>query len=284
MKTTMNPACVPMPSCQNKSNAVPANNHFSQISAQAQQADISITTREGDRITISSNFYHQQSLEKSWAGNSADKIIASQIEKSGFSFMVQGDLNETELADLASLLDDLTQIGADFFNGNLEGAVMGALNLSDMGDSLSELRASFTRTSIFSTKLNGPHPVFASAPSLIEDFKNQEEELDLNNRAAEMIEAQWQQFIDYLYDDNPPSRHETAPRETDQQGPAPEQTMFAKAREILTPHPRLAPHLPSMAELALRNVAGMFEDSPENNSILNRARENFMDEYLNWLT
>ena len=84
---------------------------YSEAMSQRSQADISFTTAEGDVVTLSN--YQEQAYtlaSEKWASplQQGMNFTASTLNVDAFSFSVQGDLNEEELADIQNLMDDLS--------------------------------------------------------------------------------------------------------------------------------------------------------------------------------
>lgn len=114
---------------------------MTRVSAMDQKsADIEIVTREGDRVTLSTD-----SLSKMFnytyneQGYMNGEMTASSFEVFGVyssqevALSVEGDLNEEEMADIMSILDKIENLAGDFFAGELDEAVAKALQFGDMG-------------------------------------------------------------------------------------------------------------------------------------------------------
>lgn len=231
--------------------------------AQTKGVSIALTTREGDQITISQQSASSQYRKESTTLDSS-RLTEHSMRLDSMTISVQGDLNQEELDDLSKLVDDLGVIANDFFNGNMGEALTGAMNLGDMG-SISQLEATFTRTSILSNYLEGPHPLPSSHQNLgtslaYEPFKKEQLPNSTGKtepRIIDIMTAQWQQFLNAI---KPNSASIHSPKD-----PSPiSQSMVAKdmlerARETMSAHPRLTPLIPSAVDLALDHAANQYQ-------------------------
>lgn len=92
----------------------------------AETFSLDLKTQDGDSVTII--FANQNSQQSSFAyeGNGAGNYSAvysvSQSQSSAFYFQVQGDLDEDELKAIANLIEEVTEISNEFFNGDVQKA------------------------------------------------------------------------------------------------------------------------------------------------------------------
>lgn len=274
--------------------------------AQAQEADITLTTREGDKITISQSSMSQQRLAESIA-NGSYRLLEQSVTASGMSIAVQGDLNDQEVADLTSLLNDLSSIATDFFNGNMQGAVTGAMNIGNMG-SISKLEATFSQTSLLSSYLNVPHPIpsFVGLQSGLDlDTPPSVPDMPTGQSMTDLLGSQWQQFLDALnHQDTRPAtgdtsrpwgvpghhdlhplgdnrHHQSKPPATSAAGTG--QQMVDRCKETMNTHPRLTPLMPSVADLAINQAKGQFGQSLSANHLANAISTAFLKGFNDWL-
>lgn len=114
--------------------------------------DVTLTTDEGDVVTISSLLQFQadyMSFDYSGMVKENGKTNALSIEaegfkvatKNAFEITVQGDLNEQEKEDIAGVLKKLDDIMTDLVSGDLDEVVKEAVGLIDGADSISSLEA-----------------------------------------------------------------------------------------------------------------------------------------------
>jgi hypothetical protein len=110
--------------------------------------DITITTEEGDKITISAlgtfradymAFDYSGSLTRQAAAAETEKMNVSS--KHAFSMTVEGDLNEEEQADIEKVLSRLDEIMTDLVSGDLESVMSVAPGIIDDTETLSGLNA-----------------------------------------------------------------------------------------------------------------------------------------------
>lgn len=122
----------------------PAQKLLAQQQASSQSAALTLTTKEGDRITI--QFSQQQSAGvaslprgvQSYARmqqQNAASATQSAVWKSSqnYSYTVDGNLSDAEKASLGDVFKQIGSLSDQFFNGHIEDAVKQAqdLNLSD---------------------------------------------------------------------------------------------------------------------------------------------------------
>ncbi len=95
-------------------------------------ADIQVTTKEGDVVTISLNQSASSSRSSFYAEQGNNKIAAyeeSSSYASGFSMSIDGDLNEDEQKSLTELINKMSKVSDKFFNGNINAAFKHAQNI-----------------------------------------------------------------------------------------------------------------------------------------------------------
>lgn len=104
--------------------------------------DLVIETKEGDKVTISSDSFAQldsytydtQGMVQTADGTAAYKESYQEISlMSGysFSFSVEGDINDEELADIENMLKGMDEIITHVKSGDMDQAFNSALNLGD---------------------------------------------------------------------------------------------------------------------------------------------------------
>ncbi len=216
---------------------------------------IDITTQEGDSITLQRSTGHTEfSQGVQWQDNASLGMAFSgqSIDSHSFSYTVQGDLSAEELKDLGELFDALSFIADDFFQGNLDDAVAGALNIGDLG-SLSSLSATFSKTEISVSQSSSQHP-YVKADLARAD---QEEQALARHR-----QGQWQQILSYLEKNRPEFNH---PEKKDaSQIKDHGQDIMARIEKAIEHHQRLAPLIYKLAEKA---IADKQQDYNSNNPV-----------------
>lgn len=246
---------------------------------------VTLTTDEGDIVT-----FQQSSLAALEASSqtissplahgmtfSAQSALAETM-----SFSVQGDLNEQELADIATLYDSLTTIAGDFFSGDYGKAMTGALTLGDLG-SVASLDASFTQTQMVASQLTTHHVLPGDANRFIEGFNREEPapEGDPSFKAQDLLSARWKQITDFL-DNRSKEMHKQA--RADQKYNQHPADMMQEIASTLEKHPRLSPYAVVLADKAVKEEGQQSELGPiQNQAKKQYFRDDFLRQFHNWL-
>jgi hypothetical protein len=117
-----------------------SSNELSVASYSSLDAGLTIQTREGDTVSLSTSQYselgaHEYSsrgVVKNEDGYAAAAYNVREITLTSgetFSFTVEGDLNEEELEDIESILTGVDNIIGDMMEGDLQGAVSQAMRM-----------------------------------------------------------------------------------------------------------------------------------------------------------
>lgn len=88
-------------------------------------ADIQITTKEGDVITINLNeskSSRSHALQAEQGDNNISVYSEVNSSASSFNISIDGDLNENEQKSLTDLINKMSKVSDDFFKGNVESA------------------------------------------------------------------------------------------------------------------------------------------------------------------
>jgi hypothetical protein len=136
------------------SNSSMSSTEIAVNSYESLEAGLTIKTREGDVVTLStSQFSEMDAYEYSSQGELSSEngqiqatynlreITLSSGE--AFSFSVQGDLSEEELADIESIVAGVDEIIGEMAEGDMEDAIAKALSLGSY-DSISRYEADIT--------------------------------------------------------------------------------------------------------------------------------------------
>ena len=256
-----------------------------QYRAQSQEIAITLTTKEGDRITLSNGFSMTQ-YSGSARTDSDLQTISQTMTAAGMSVSLQGDLNEQEIKDLTELMSDLQDIATDFFNGNLDLAVKGAASIGDMG-SISELSATFSRTSVLAEYLQGPHPLpaFFETPNdlpLPEGTRSHEQKAEPLLSSA--LPDLWQQFLGALktLNDTFPAEKPDAASSITSAAKAAEE-MLARSLETMHDHPRLTPLIPSVAGFSTDQAARHINQGQQYSQLAKELKDAFNSAFNNWV-
>lgn len=253
---------------------------FAQVIAETQSSWLSLTTAEGDRVTLSDlSMSYQQTQGVDWVtpASSGTSVSGSSATAEAMGFSVQGDLNAQELADITRLVAELSSIASTFYAGDFEGALSKAMNFGNLGlGSVSSLAASFSSQTVTQTRITG-----YSSLSAMADLKGLYEKLDKGATAepdnAALLEARWQQILKALDEmqaetlDRLYARREelqslatepVAPASPEKQ-PTPAQAarqMLAHLEQLFSDHPKLSPFAKDLAATAMAKGASRTTD------------------------
>ena len=151
------------PDFQQLSSNTPFAVDTQQFQAQAQTSttsNFSFTTAEGDRVSLSTGSESHFSFESynflGLAEGQAVDFRSQQLStsaRSDFSLLIEGDLNEQELADIQAFLQSSKSILQEIAAGNAEKATEAAISLSEL-DSLSSASLFFHQTTAVSLEFS----------------------------------------------------------------------------------------------------------------------------------
>ncbi|MBK1691898.1 hypothetical protein CKO33_06920 [Ectothiorhodospira mobilis] len=120
---------------------------------QARSLDLALTTRDGDQVRI--RFRHQEGSQlqagaMARGGDSAAWLDVSRYQETGYRFSVQGELDEGERQAIQALVQDVTGLAGEFFNGDIQAAFARVDDLRFDGGELAGMRLDMTRTEQYS--------------------------------------------------------------------------------------------------------------------------------------
>jgi hypothetical protein len=124
----------------NYSSARVSSQELAVNSYESLEAGLTIRTREGDVVTLStSSFSEMDAYEYSSSGEMSSKqgqVQAAYTEREitltsgeSFSFSVQGDLNEQELADIEAIVKGIDEIIGEMAEGDMGDAISKAMSM-----------------------------------------------------------------------------------------------------------------------------------------------------------
>ncbi|MBU1403870.1 MAG: hypothetical protein KKE83_09180 [Proteobacteria bacterium] len=179
---------------------------FEQTLAQTQSSSFSLTTAEGDQVTLSSlsqNYQYTHAIGWFNPASSGVNYASSSTSAEAMGISVQGDLNAQELADITRLVGELTSIASTFFSGDHEEAMTRAMDFGEMSmGSVSSFSASFSRQTVTQTRITSHQPLPAMADLNDLNLKDLYDTLGTGPGKeldyAEMLEARWQQILKAL--------------------------------------------------------------------------------------
>ncbi|MFA6499223.1 MAG: hypothetical protein WC256_12905 [Desulfurivibrionaceae bacterium] len=179
---------------------------FEQTLAQTQSSSFSLTTAEGDTVTLSGlsqNYQYTQTVGWFSPASSGVNYSSSSTSAEAMGISVQGDLNEQELADITRVVGELASIASVFFSGDQEGAITRAMDFGEMSmGSVSSLAASFSRQTVTQTRLasHSSLPTMADLKDL--KLKDLYDKLGTDQSGepdyATVLDARWQQILKAL--------------------------------------------------------------------------------------
>ncbi len=282
---------------------------FEQTLAQTQSSSFSLTTAEGDQVTLSGlsrNYQYTQAVSWFNPASSGVNYASSSTSAEAMGISVQGDLNAQELADITRLVGELTSIASTFFSGDHEEALTRAMGFGEMSmGSVSSFAASFSRQTVTQTRIASYQPLPATADlsdpnlkELYDTLTGAEEERDY----AEMLEARWQQILKALdemkaneLDGLFARRMEPTPVPVEalnaeaveaaaapSSGPPEEraaQQMLSRMEQLLTDHPKLTPFAKALATTAMEKAARQTGQSlPDTAKALGELKNGFLNQ------
>ncbi|AJQ95342.1 DUF5610 domain-containing protein [Gynuella sunshinyii] len=122
------------------------------LRANKQQLSLSLTTRDGDQVTI--GYSGMDALYGSLsASDSGHSVSWSSISGSKFYLDIQGDLDEDEMNAISSLLQDVDALASEFFDGDIETAFQMAQSLEIDPSELSSMNLSLQETDTYASRL-----------------------------------------------------------------------------------------------------------------------------------
>ena len=283
---------------------------FEQTLAQTQSTSFSLTTAEGDRVTLSDlsqNYQYTQAIGWFSPASSGVNYSSSSTSVKAMGISVQGDLNEQELADITRLVTGLTSIASAFFSGDHETAMTKAMDFGEVSmGSVSSLSASFSRQTVTQTQLTSQQPLPAMADLNDQQLKDLYDKLITEQSKepdyATVLEARWQQILKALDEmkaqemdglfarrmepkpvpvaevkAEPPPLPSTPPEERAAR------QMVSHMEQLLTDHPKLTPFAKALATTAMETAARQTEQGlPDTARALGDLKNAFLNQLHQW--
>jgi len=283
---------------------------FEQTLAQVQSTSFSLTTAEGDQVTLSGlsqNYQYTQAIGWFNPASSGVNYASSSTSAEAMGISVQGDLNEQELADITRVVGELTSIASSFFSGDQQGAITRAMDFGDMSmGSISSLSATFSRQTVTQTRLTSHSPLPAMKD--LSDLKLQDiyDKLGTGQSGepdyATVLEARWQQILKALdemkakemdglfarrmdpkplpvtgMDAEPPVLSAVLPEERAAR------QMVSHMEQLLTDHPQLTPFAKALGTTAMDTAARQPEQGlPDTAKALGNLKTAFLNQLHQW--
>lgn len=123
------------------------------------QFSFSLTTRDGDKVNIASVSEFRQG--GSINGNG---FAYYEQQRQGFSFQVQGELDEGELAAINDLLGQVNELSALFYGGDLDAAFDAALALDFNAEEIAGYALDLRQTMITKVRTTYGQPAAETSP------------------------------------------------------------------------------------------------------------------------
>ncbi len=125
------------------------------VAAQMETFDLQVTTRDGDRLSISvaaaSASWSQNSAVLASDGNTSLAAYSSKsgsLQIAGFQVQVEGELDAEERAALEDLFSQVRDLSDQFYTGDLAGAFDRAMQLDMDGSQLASMSLRLTQTTV----------------------------------------------------------------------------------------------------------------------------------------
>lgn len=125
------------------------------FSGRAETFDLQVTTRDGDRLSISvaaaSASWSQSAAVVARDGQGSLEAVASRsgsLQIGGFQVRVEGELDEEERAALEDLFGQVRELSDQFYAGDLAGAFDRAMQLDMDGSQLASMSLRLTQTTV----------------------------------------------------------------------------------------------------------------------------------------
>ena len=283
---------------------------FEQTLAQVQSTSFSLTTAEGDQVTLSDlsqNYQYTQAIGWFNPASSGVNYASSSTSAEAMGISVQGDLNEQELADITKLVGELTSIASTFFSGDQQGAMARAMDFGEMSmGSVSSLSATFSRQTVTQTRLTSHSPLPAMEDLNDLKLKDIYDTLGTNTSGepdyATVLEARWQQILKALdemkakemdglfarrMDPTPlPVTEMAAEPSALPAGPPEERAarqMLSHMEQLLSDHPQLTPFAKALGTNAMETAARQPEQGlPDTARALGDLKTAFLNQLHQW--
>jgi hypothetical protein len=119
----------------------------------SKNSDLSITTTDGDIVSISFSELQQYANNESSQYEEGSKgaaenysMASSQYHEVNFSYSVEGELDDEERAAIEALIKDVNSLQKDFFSGNVDQAFEKALELGFDNEQISNFSMDLKQT------------------------------------------------------------------------------------------------------------------------------------------
>ena len=194
----------------NSGGAVAVAAYSERFAAMAETFDMQVTTRDGDRLSISiaqaSASWSQSSVAAASNGNGSAVVASSQsgsLQIGAWQVTVEGELDAEERAALEDLFGQVQDLSSKFYAGDLAGAFDRAMELDMDGSQLASMSLSLTQTRVrqatdaySAVAEQGGQPASAVNGALVDYAQGLLDALRSANEIAEDAKGTLQQLLD----------------------------------------------------------------------------------------
>jgi len=121
--------------------------------SQSRDSDLSITTADGDVVTISFSDFHERAAVERYSASTGDGFSSESYQASSssyssmsFSYSVEGELDDGEKEAIGALIKDINKLQTEFFSGDINKAFEMALDIGYDKEELSGFRLDLQQT------------------------------------------------------------------------------------------------------------------------------------------
>ena len=122
--------------------------------SKSESFSLDLKTQDGDTVTIdfsnSSNYQASFGAFNDGEGSSAASFSIDRSQSSNYQFVVEGDLDEDELEAIENLIQDVSLIADDFFDGDVQAAFQQATEFQMDKTELASMSLTLTRSEQYS--------------------------------------------------------------------------------------------------------------------------------------
>ncbi len=121
--------------------------------SKSRDSDLSITTADGDIVTISFSDFHEIAAVERYSATTGDgfsseryQARSSSYSSMNFSYAVEGELDDGEKEAIGALIKDINKLQKEFFSGDINKAFEMALDIGYDKEELSGFRLDLQQT------------------------------------------------------------------------------------------------------------------------------------------
>lgn len=121
--------------------------------SRSRDSDLSITTADGDVVTISFSDFHERAAMERYSATSGEgfssesyQYSSSSYSSMNFSYSVEGELDDGEKEAIGALIKDINKLQKEFFSGDINKAFEMALDIGYDQEELSGFRLDLQQT------------------------------------------------------------------------------------------------------------------------------------------